>query len=243
MGWFTASKPATTNKEKEAVKSTRQGDQLRVEQLELQLQELATTAAHAVDRAEGLESELEKLKKERNELQKQKSTSNSNNKDKTKHYASLSQASTSSTASSTCDNSLYTTPSRSSSMTTINTTRSTDVTDMDVTNLRKRIRELQQTNEELNYKLHTEQQLRTDCEARESALSNQIEDLSANLFEEANRKVKQERERCAFFEQKLKRVDTKELEKDQRWHNIETAISAIHKARSTLNSPQLHHYI
>ncbi|CAN6616035.1 hypothetical protein TRVA0_006S02278 [Trichomonascus vanleenenianus] len=209
-----------------------EGEQQRVKDLEFQLKELATTAAAAVDKAESLEQEVQMLRAERYPGE---------------HTRNHSQSTAHSNGSF---NSLYSQNESSVEITPMSSPTipqhsilQRDDDSFDISDLQKRIKELQKINLELNARLGKELELRQDCEKREKALTAQIEDLSVSVFEEANRKVQIERKKCHAYEEKLQRVTASSLERDQRWHNIEIAIEAIRKARTALNSVHLNSYI
>lgn len=153
------------------IKPGREGEQQRVQALEAQVQQLASTAAAAVDRAENLEEELKSLRsKSQSDLERSNSSATTN-----------STAQSVSTANYETDLSSPEAPSFNDSW-----------------EHRKRIQELEEA-------VQREQQLRIESERREK------QTLA-----------------------KLQTTTSKDPEKDNRLHQLEIAVKAIHRAREVL---------
>lgn len=152
------------------IKPGREGEQQRVQALEAQVQQLASTAAAAVDRAENLEEELKSLRT-KSQLERSNSSATTN-----------STAQSVSTANYETDLSSPEAPRFSDSW-----------------EHQKRIQELEET-------VKREQQLRIESERREKQALARLNSSTT----------------------------TKDPEKDNRLHQLEIAVKAIHRAREVL---------
>lgn len=156
------------------IKPGREGEQQRVQALEAQVQQLASTAAAAVDRAENLEEELKSLRsKSQSDLERSNSSATTN-----------STVQSVSTANYETDMSSPEAPSFGGSW-----------------EHEKRIQELEEA-------VKREQQLRIESERREKQALAKLQTTTT--------------------------ATSKDTEKDNRLHQLEVAVKAIHRAREVL---------
>jgi hypothetical protein len=222
------------------IRPGREGDQVRVEALEQQVKELSTAAAFAVDRAEGLQEELQELRRFKQSIQEDQQGITKS--------LSIRSINTTTSASTNENNSLYSRRNSTRSSITSESDLSSpansyfdkvDLLSLSPAALRKQLQELRHKSRELESQLQHERSLRLDSEKRELAISNQIEDLSASLFEDVNNRIATEKKTVFMLESKLQSQE----DSKNRLHRLEIAIKAIHHARATLNSARLYTYV
>jgi chaperonin cofactor prefoldin len=67
-------------------------------------------------------------------------------------------------------------------------------------------------------------------------MSQELEELTQSLFEEANSMVRTERERCARLEGRLQLLESREEDKRKRLGELEKAIARITRVRNVLEN-------
>jgi len=91
----------------------------------------------------------------------------------------------------------------------------------------------------LQAQLAQEKTLRVEAEKKASQLTNELEDLSQNLFEEANRMVSEEKKKRFEAEQQLqamkKEMERRDRDKSRRLDGIERALERVSSARRMLS--------
>jgi exosome complex component CSL4 len=88
--------------------------------------------------------------------------------------------------------------------------------------------------EDLLEALNREQSLRKEAEGKVAATSQEVEELSAALFEEANKMVAEERRARAKLEQRVDELERRDMEKRRRLEKLEGAMSRIERVRLML---------
>jgi len=83
--------------------------------------------------------------------------------------------------------------------------------------------------------LNREQGLRKAAEARLSKTSEEVEELSAALFEQANEMVAEERKARARLEERVEVLERRERDKKRRLDRLEGAVETIRRARALLD--------
>ena len=68
----------------------------------------------------------------------------------------------------------------------------------------------------------------------------ELEELTQNLFEEANAMVRNEREKCSRLEARLAVMESREDEKRRRLTELEKAVERIMRVRSVLEGNTQH---
>lgn len=93
-----------------------------------------------------------------------------------------------------------------------------------------------------NSNLPLEEQIQLERAAREQAeqkvtsMTQELEDLTQSLFEEANAMVRIEREKYARLESRLQLMESREEDKKRRLNELEKAIARITKVRNVLEN-------
>ncbi|KAL1881148.1 hypothetical protein VTK73DRAFT_4595 [Phialemonium thermophilum] len=90
------------------------------------------------------------------------------------------------------------------------------------------------SNDELISALTREQTLRRAAECRLSDTSREVEELSVQLFEQANEMVATERRARAALEARVETLERREADKRRRLERLEGAIARIESARAVL---------
>ncbi|PHH65009.1 hypothetical protein CDD81_3646 [Ophiocordyceps australis] len=90
------------------------------------------------------------------------------------------------------------------------------------------------TAEDLLEALTREQTLRREVEGRLSATSKEVEELSASLFEQANKMVADERRARAHLEERVGELERRDVDKRRRLERLELAMDRIEKVRNLL---------
>ncbi|KAF6841716.1 ribosomal protein l32 [Colletotrichum plurivorum] len=90
------------------------------------------------------------------------------------------------------------------------------------------------TTEYLLEALNREQNLRVQAEARLSTTSQEVEELSVSLFEQANEMVATERRARAKLEERVEVLERRDQDKKRRLERLEGAVGRIERVRSLL---------
>lgn len=90
--------------------------------------------------------------------------------------------------------------------------------------------------EELATQLAREQDLRAQAEGKVSQLSTEMEDLSAQLFQQANEMVAAERRARARLEERVEMLERRDIEKRKRLERLEGALRRIDRVKSLLGT-------
>ncbi|KAJ0288820.1 hypothetical protein COL940_001810 [Colletotrichum noveboracense] len=90
------------------------------------------------------------------------------------------------------------------------------------------------TTEDLLEALTREQKLRVQAEARLSTTSQEVEELSVSLFEQANEMVATERRARAKLEERVGVLEKRDQDKKRRLERLEGAVGRIERVRSLL---------
>ncbi|KAF4965893.1 hypothetical protein FSARC_6363 [Fusarium sarcochroum] len=88
--------------------------------------------------------------------------------------------------------------------------------------------------EDLIEALNREQSLRKEAEGKVAATSQEVEELSAALFEQANEMVAEERRARAKLEQRVDELERRDKDKRRRLDKLEGAMSRIERVRLML---------
>ncbi|WAO93863.1 Sec2p domain-containing protein [Fusarium falciforme] len=88
--------------------------------------------------------------------------------------------------------------------------------------------------EDLLEALSREQNLRKEAETKVAATSQEVEELSAALFEQANEMVAEERRARAKLEQRVDELERRDMEKRRRLDKLEGAMNRIERVRLLL---------
>jgi exosome complex component CSL4 len=88
--------------------------------------------------------------------------------------------------------------------------------------------------EDLLEALNREQSLRKEAEGKVAATSQEVEELSAALFEQANEMVAEERRARAKLEQRVDELEQRDMEKRRRLDKLEGAMTRIERVRLLL---------
>ncbi|RSL46007.1 hypothetical protein CEP54_014043 [Fusarium duplospermum] len=91
--------------------------------------------------------------------------------------------------------------------------------------------------EDLLEALSREQNLRKEAETKVAATSQEVEELSAALFEQANEMVAEERRARAKLEQRVDELERRDMEKRRRLDKLEGAMNRIERVRLCLPRP------
>lgn len=89
---------------------------------------------------------------------------------------------------------------------------------------------------ELAAALAKEQGLRRKAEGKVDDMSNELEELSAQLFQQANEMVATERKARAKLEERVKVLEMREQEKSKRLERLEKAVQRIGRIKGLLNA-------
>ncbi|KAK6219925.1 ribosomal protein L32 [Colletotrichum tabaci] len=88
--------------------------------------------------------------------------------------------------------------------------------------------------EDLREALSREQNLRLAAESRLSTTSQEVEELSVSLFEQANEMVATERRARARLEERVETLEKRDQDKRRRLERLEGAVGRIERVRSLL---------
>ncbi|KAF4998512.1 hypothetical protein FGRMN_3131 [Fusarium graminum] len=90
------------------------------------------------------------------------------------------------------------------------------------------------SSEDLLEQLNREQSLRKEAEGKVAATSQEVEELSAALFEQANEMVAEERRARAKLEQRVDELEKRDMDKRRRLDKLEGAMTRIERVRLLL---------
>ena len=90
------------------------------------------------------------------------------------------------------------------------------------------------TNEDLQKALDQEKQLRQEAESQVNKINGELDELSAQLFQQANEMVATERRARDKLEKRVAELEQKDREKMVRLGNIEKAVDRINRVRGLL---------
>ncbi|EAT82448.2 hypothetical protein SNOG_10113 [Parastagonospora nodorum SN15] len=95
-----------------------------------------------------------------------------------------------------------------------------------------------QADTELLNELERERALRAKAEERAEKVDSEIEELSVQLFSQANEMVATERKARAKLEERIEILERKDKDKMARLDRLEKAVSRIDRVKAILNQPQ-----
>jgi hypothetical protein len=90
------------------------------------------------------------------------------------------------------------------------------------------------SSDELLVALSKEQALRQAAEGRLSETSKEVEELSVQLFSQANEMVAEERRARAQLEERVEMLEKRDIEKRRRLERLESAMQRIERVRELL---------
>ncbi|KAF2027443.1 hypothetical protein EK21DRAFT_71893 [Setomelanomma holmii] len=90
---------------------------------------------------------------------------------------------------------------------------------------------------ELLNELERERTLRAKAEERAQKVDNEVEELSVQLFSQANEMVAEERRARAKLEERVEMLEKKDKDKMARLDRLEKAVSRIDRVKAMLNQP------
>jgi predicted RNase H-like nuclease (RuvC/YqgF family) len=85
--------------------------------------------------------------------------------------------------------------------------------------------------------LAKEQEARKSAEGKVSQMSQEVEDLSVQLFQQANEMVASERKARAKLEERVDMLEKRDVEKRKRLERLESALNRIERVRGLLAVP------
>lgn len=88
--------------------------------------------------------------------------------------------------------------------------------------------------EDLLHALRREKSLRQEAETKVAATSQEVEELSASLFEQANEMVAEERRARAKLEERVDELERRDRAKSKRLERLESAMGRIDRVRKVL---------
>lgn len=88
---------------------------------------------------------------------------------------------------------------------------------------------------ELQAALARETQLRLAAEKKITEVENELEDLSATLFQQANEMVATERKARAKLEERVAMLEKRDKDKSRRLEMIEAALNRLERVKKLLN--------
>ena len=89
--------------------------------------------------------------------------------------------------------------------------------------------------EDLLHALRREKSLRKEAETKVAATSQEVEELSASLFEQANEMVADERRARAKLEERVDELERRDRAKSKRLERLESAMGRIDRVRKVLD--------
>ncbi|KAF4551264.1 GDP/GTP exchange factor Sec2p-like protein 2 [Elsinoe fawcettii] len=90
---------------------------------------------------------------------------------------------------------------------------------------------------DLQTQLQKETKAREEAEKKAHQLNSELEDLSANLFEQANEMVATERKARSKLEERIATLENRDKEKSRRLEKIEGALKRLERVRTLLAPP------
>ncbi|PHH81897.1 hypothetical protein CDD82_7588 [Ophiocordyceps australis] len=193
--------------------------QARIEQLEDQVRQLNEKASAAVSRWAEYEAELGKL---RSEQRRQSTSNNSTSNSPPSNNNTLPAVAPLQPSSPSRASFFQSAPSRLSALLSPRKPWPAPSTPSS-------------TAEDLLEALTREQTLRREVEGRLSATSKEVEELSASLFEQANKMVADERRARAHLEERVGELERRDVDKRRRLERLELAMDRIDKVRNLLS--------
>lgn len=88
--------------------------------------------------------------------------------------------------------------------------------------------------QELRSALEKERSLRQEAEGKVSAMSSELEELTATLFSQANEMVAEERRARAKLEERVELLEKRDKDKRRRLERLENAVQRIERVRGLL---------
>lgn len=89
--------------------------------------------------------------------------------------------------------------------------------------------------QDLIHALKREKSLRQEAEGKVAATSQEVEELSASLFEQANEMVAEERRARAKLEERVDELEKRDREKRKRLERLESAMGRIERVKKVLD--------
>lgn len=89
----------------------------------------------------------------------------------------------------------------------------------------------------LQHELNRERALRVKAEARVQTVDSEIEELSVQLFSQANEMVAEERRARAKLEERVELLERRDREKMGRLERLEKAVSRVERVKKLLEEP------
>lgn len=90
---------------------------------------------------------------------------------------------------------------------------------------------------DLQAALAKEQEARRTAEGKVSEMNREVEDLSVQLFQQANEMVASERKARAKLEERVETLEKRDVEKRKRLERLESALNRIERLRGLLAPP------
>lgn len=90
---------------------------------------------------------------------------------------------------------------------------------------------------DLQSQLAKEQAARAEAEKKAAQLNSELEDLSVNLFEQANQMVATERKARSKLEERIATLEKRDKDKSRRLEKIENALHRLERVRALLGPP------
>jgi len=90
---------------------------------------------------------------------------------------------------------------------------------------------------DLQSQLAKEQAARAEAEKKAAQLNSELEDLSVNLFEQANQMVATERKARSKLEERIATLEQRDKDKTRRLEKIEGALNRLERVRAILAPP------
>jgi predicted RNase H-like nuclease (RuvC/YqgF family) len=94
-----------------------------------------------------------------------------------------------------------------------------------------------QRESDLQAALAKEQEARRMAEGKVNQMNKEIEDLSVQLFQQANEMVASERKARAKLEERVETLEKRDVEKRKRLERLESALTRIERVRGLLAPP------
>jgi predicted RNase H-like nuclease (RuvC/YqgF family) len=85
--------------------------------------------------------------------------------------------------------------------------------------------------------LAKEQEARRMAEGKVNQMNQEVEDLSVQLFQQANEMVASERKARAKLEERIDMLEKRDVEKRKRLERLESALNRIERVRGLLAVP------
>ncbi|KAJ5948670.1 hypothetical protein N7454_001977 [Penicillium verhagenii] len=197
--------------------------QLRIQELEGQIQDLTHRVALDANKLADYEDEITRLRKS------QTHTHTRGSYDTPRSSASLPPSSSHTDKSTLSPTQIPATPDTASQPTTYHSRLAT------LTSLLP-YRRASSDNAELQDALTREQGLRKAAESQLSLASNELEELTVQLFSQANEMVAQERKARAKLEERVAVLERRDIEKRGRLEKLEKSMARVDRLKALVNS-------